>query len=311
MRKKHLVSLFIPLFFLLASVSLSWGSEQTVGIKEGYVGAETCQGCHETQYATYAKSVHAKKHVKGPGSADACETCHGPGAKHVEKGGGRGVEIFAFNKNVDPKAKAAKCLACHDETKTAAFWSQSKHNIEGVSCDNCHSPHAGTKNFLKAGRSEVCFQCHKDIQAMTRKQSHHPIREDKVACVDCHNPHGELADKMLKADSVNELCYKCHAEKRGPYLNEHPPVEENCLNCHNPHGSNHDRLLTQRVPVLCEQCHETGGSMGGQPFTIFSTNAPGNVVPSSHMVGRACLNCHPAIHGSNGLKPSNGCYFRE
>ncbi len=309
MRKKHLVSLFITLLFLLASTSLSWSSEPTAELaKEGYVGAETCQGCHETQYATYAKSVHAKKHVKGPGSADACETCHGPGAKHVEKGGGRGVDIFAFNKNVDPKAKAAKCLACHDETTTAAFWSQSKHNIKGVSCDNCHSPHSGTKNFLKADRSEVCFQCHKDIQAMTRKQSHHPIMEGKVACVDCHNPHGELADKMLKADSVNELCYKCHAEKRGPFMNEHPPVEENCLNCHNPHGSNHDRLLTQRVPVLCEQCHSSGGHMGGSPFTTF---AAGNNSPVKYMVGRGCLNCHQNIHGSSGLLKANGCYFRE
>src|SRR5208283_6121095 len=120
-------------------------------------------------------------------------------------------------KNIDSKAKSAKCLACHEETKTAAFWNQSTHNAEGVACDNCHSPHAGTKNFLKADRSEMCFQCHKDIKAMISKQSHHPIREGKVACADCHNPHGEMNDKMLKGDSVNELCYKCHAEKRGPY----------------------------------------------------------------------------------------------
>jgi hypothetical protein len=55
-------------------------------------------------------------------------------------------------------------------------------------------------------------------------------------------------------------------------------------------------MLTQRVPALCEQCHENGGSMGGSPF---------------HMYGRACLNCHPSIHGSNGLKSANGCSFRE
>ena len=110
---------------------------------------------------------------------------------------------------------------------------------------------------------------------MVNKQSHHPIKEGKVACADCHNPHGELNDKMLKAGSINDLCYKCHAEKRGPYMNEHPPVEENCDNCHNPHGSNHERLLTQRVPSLCEQCHGNGGSMGGKPFTRFGTSAPG------------------------------------
>ncbi len=311
MRKKHLVSLFIPIFFLLASVSLSWGSEDTVGIKEGYVGAETCQGCHETQYATYAKSVHAKKHVKGPGSADACETCHGPGAKHVEKGGGRGVEIFAFNKNVDSNAKSAKCLACHEETKSAAFWNQSTHKAEDVSCDNCHSPHSGTKNFLKADRSEMCFQCHKDIKAMVNKQSHHPIKEGKVACADCHNPHGTMNNQMITEESVNELCYKCHAEKRGPYMQEHPPVEENCLTCHNPHGSNHNRLLTQRVPELCQDCHNgTGFHAGGVPVTSFSSPGLGNnAFKTELLMGRSCLNCHNNIHGQTGVAGPDSAVF--
>jgi len=313
MQKKYLLLLLIPLVFLLASVSMSRSSEDATKEtteKEGFIGAETCKGCHETQFETYSKTVHSKKHVKGPASQDACETCHGPGAKHVEKGGGRGVDIFAFNKNTDPKAKTAKCLSCHEVMKDQAFWNSSKHKSEDVSCDNCHSPHRGGDKLLKAEKSEVCYQCHRDIKAMVNKQSHHPIKEGKVSCSDCHNPHGELSDKMIRADSVNELCYKCHAEKRGPYMNEHPPVEENCLNCHNPHGSNHDRLLTQRVPVLCEQCHENGGSMGGAPFTFFSTSAPG-INGTNHMFGRACLNCHPSIHGSNGLRQANGCTFRE
>jgi hypothetical protein len=41
---------------------------------------------------------------------------------------------------------------------------------------------------------------------------------------------------MVKAESIKELCTTCHADKRGPWLFEHPPVEENCLTCHNPHG---------------------------------------------------------------------------
>ena len=48
---------------------------------------------------------------------------------------------------------------------------------------------------------------------------------------------------MIKADSVNDLCYKCHAEKRGPYAFEHPPFPENCLNCHEIHGSNLSEFL--------------------------------------------------------------------
>ncbi len=311
MQKKHLVSLFIPLLFLLASVSLSWGSDETAGNKEGYVGSATCQGCHETQYATYAASIHSKKYVKGPDNAEACETCHGPGAKHVEQGGGRGVSIFAFNKNVDPKAKAARCLACHEETKHLAFWNTGVHQAEGVSCDNCHSPHLPTKNFLKGDKSEICFKCHRDIFTMVNKQSHHPIKEGKVACVDCHNPHGNTNNKMINADSVNDLCYKCHPEKRGPFMQEHPPVEENCLNCHNPHGSNHNRLLTQRVPELCQDCHNgTGFHAGGVPVTSFSNPALGpSAFKPQFLMGRSCLNCHNNIHGQIGVSGANSAVF--
>lgn len=316
MKMKHILIL-VPVILLLFSVSLLFGEEKDVkegDAKSGYIGAATCKGCHEDQYETYTHTVHSKKHVKGPASQDACETCHGPGAKHVEKGGGRGVDIFAFDKKTDPREKAAKCLACHEWMKDQVFWSGSKHKAENVSCDNCHSPHRGGDKLLKAEKSEVCYQCHRDIRAMVNKQSHHPIKEGKVSCSDCHNPHGEINDKMLKADSTNDLCYKCHAEKRGPYMNEHPPVEENCANCHNPHGSNHDRLLTLRVPALCYQCHENGGGMGGKPFTSFSTSSAVNLATgnaSNHNYGRACLNCHPSIHGSNGLRSANGCSFRE
>jgi DmsE family decaheme c-type cytochrome len=307
------VVLLLTVFLVFSFVLFSAGFMQKgAEADSGFVGVDTCKGCHPDKYDSYAKSIHSKKAISSsPASREGCESCHGEGSAHVEKGGGRGTGMFSFRKNLPAKDRAAKCLACHEETKTLAFWNQGKHQAEDVACDNCHSIHSGGNKFLKADRSEVCYQCHKDIKAMGNKQSHHPIKEGKVACVDCHNPHGELAEKMLKADSVNELCYKCHAEKRGPYMNEHPPVEENCLNCHNPHGSNHDRLLTQRVPVLCEQCHDTGGAMGGQPFTHFSTNAPGNALPQHYMVGRACLNCHQNIHGSNGPRNSNGCYFRE
>jgi predicted CXXCH cytochrome family protein len=59
---------------------------------------------------------------------------------------------------------------------------------------------------------------------------------------------------MAKA-SINDTCYQCHAEKRGPFLFEHAPVRENCLNCHTPHGSNQNTLLVAPIPFLCQQCH--------------------------------------------------------
>ena len=90
------------------------------------------------------------------------------------------------------------------------------------------------------------------------KPSHHPILEGKVKCSDCHNPHGALTPAMVKHESVNQQCFSCHADKRGPYMFGHPPVEENCLTCHTPHGSSHNKLLNEKVPNLCQDCHVQG-----------------------------------------------------
>jgi DmsE family decaheme c-type cytochrome len=135
--------------------------------------------------------------------------------------------------------------------------------------------------------------------------------------VDCHNPHGTSGKKLLKADSVNDLCYTCHTEKRGPFIWEHAPVRENCMNCHSPHGSNQDKLLVQARPMLCQQCHSGQGNMGHQMFG--GNTLPGamtGLIPpltnasagSRRTMGRACQNCHTQIHGSNS---TSGARFQR
>jgi len=275
--------------------------------QKGYIGAATCKGCHETQYASYSRTVHSKKDAQGPEYKEACETCHGPGAKHVEKGGGRGVDIFDFGKKVDPQARSAKCLSCHEETKQIAFWNMSKHKSEDVACNDCHDVHSTHTKYLKADQPALCFECHKDIRAQSNRQSHHPLKEGKIYCTSCHDPHGEFGTKMVKADAVNELCYKCHAEKRGPFMWEHPPVEENCLTCHTPHGSNHAKLLNSRLPYLCQSCHDWT-QHPSSIYTSFETFKGTAASGKNRMMARSCLNCHTAIHGSNGPS-SHGLHF--
>jgi DmsE family decaheme c-type cytochrome len=286
---------------------LIFGGQTIVKGDTNYVGSETCKGCHEDYYNSYAKSIHAKKAIPGsPVNTGECESCHGPGAEHAEKGGGKGVAIFAFGKKVDAREKASKCLACHGETKDLAFWDMSKHKSADISCDNCHSIHsvAVKEKNLKAMEPALCFGCHLNIKVLSNKQSRHPVNEklvsnQKLTCSSCHNPHGSFGTKMVRADSPNELCYQCHSEKRGPYMWQHPPVEENCLNCHTPHGSNHAKLLTSKVPQLCQSCHDASRHPG-TIYTGFETFQGTATSGKNRMFARACLNCHSNIHGSNG-----------
>jgi DmsE family decaheme c-type cytochrome len=140
-------------------------------------------------------------------------------------------------------------------------WKGSAHEENNKACTDCHTAHAAKDPVLvKLTQADVCFTCHARERADSFKYSHHPMREGKVVCSDCHNPHGSPGDtKLLKEFTINETCYNCHADKRGPLLWEHQPVRDNCVNCHNPHGSNEPRLMVERLNFLCSPARGNEG----------------------------------------------------
>ena len=261
-----------------------------------YVGSAKCKTCHAALDAEFDKTLMGKinKTAKGKGKFE-CENCHGPGSEHVRLGGGRGVGgILSFGKD-DPRTVEERngvCLACHQRGERT-YWAGSIHETRGLACTNCHTvmKNVSRKHNLKTRvEFNTCFQCHKLKRAQIQYSSHMPINEHKLTCSDCHNPHGSATEKLIRQASVNENCYKCHAEKRGPFLFEHEPVRENCLNCHKPHGSNYEYLLKVARPRLCHECHAFAHGSGG-----FQSANPGN----AYVLNRACGNCHSQIHGSN------------
>jgi DmsE family decaheme c-type cytochrome len=107
--------------------------------------------------------------------------------------------------------------------------------------------------------------------------------------------------------TINETCYQCHAEKRGPNIFEHAPVRENCASCHDVHGSNHAKLLKMKSPQLCQQCH----SFSRHPGDIYDGSKLGSGTAGSaaqQMAGKGCVSCHSRIHGSN--HPSGVMFLR-
>ncbi len=263
-----------------------------------FVGDKVCSTCHSGQIAEFQKTLMGRISLTQPGKF-ACENCHGAGSAHVKAGGGRGVGgIMSFEAD-DPRTSEEKnsvCLACH-ERGDRTLWQGSVHEERGLACVNCHTimKSVSRKNQLKtAWEPDTCFQCHKDRRAQMFRSSHMPMREGKIVCSDCHNPHGSVTESLLKEDSINDTCYKCHAEKRGPFLFEHEPVRENCDNCHDPHGSINQYSLKMQRPRLCNECHSLMDSTAG--------------MANAHAVGQACENCHVAIHGSNA--PGGALFFR-
>ena len=283
------------------------------------VATPVCAGCHERQSRSIVLTAHG---AKNDASGSMCQACHGDATEHM-KDPTKVKPANPFSKLTPASAhdQSAVCLNCHVGQRNLAFWESGKHSKQDVTCANCHSMHGTEKNppiapfttSFRPNEADVCGTCHQQIRSAIQKPSHHPIIENKMKCSDCHNPHGALSPVMLRHESVNAQCTSCHADKRGPFVFSHPPVDENCLTCHNPHGSVHYKLTNEHVPNLCQDCHDwsrhPGSFYQGQggwlclPGDTSSAcaNKPGapNASVNTRLIARSCLNCHNAIHGSN------------
>ena len=269
-----------------------------------------CTKCHDESETAPILSIYQTKHgVRGDSRTPTCQSCHGESEKHVkgikDKGdtseASKPAPDIVFKKGVyaksDDKDRTTQCLTCHKGEKRMN-WDGGKHQTNNVACNDCHKVHSPTDKVReKKTQTEVCFACHKEQRADAHKVSRHPILEGKVVCSDCHNPHGSAGPSSLKKLTLNDTCFQCHAEKRGPVLFEHQPVVESCANCHNPHGSNITPLLKSRPPFLCDECHDKPHASGSALAS--GANGQNGVAMNRNYGGRACLNCHSQVHGSN------------
>jgi DmsE family decaheme c-type cytochrome len=284
-----------------------------------YVGSEACKACHAEQVHDFMATMMGKTlmlHARDERERLGCETCHGPGSQYVTDMAaamGKGIKagpwhgpsehgLITFRKDSGESAKTDNgvCLTCHEKGEQA-FWRASVHAFRGVRCTDCHliMRKVSPRFQLAAARrvnpfivtrpeTEVCLNCHPRKRMQMNLPSHMPLREGSMVCTDCHNPHGGPYPDQLRQATVNQTCYTCHAEKRGPFLWIHPPVMQNCLNCHDPHGSVNRFLLKVREPRLCQQCH----------VATFHPGTPAGA-GSVFVFSRSCTNCHSNIHGSN------------
>lgn len=267
---------------LLLPGTLLFSLQQTAPQPEP-VGSDTCLACHQMTPG-FSGTVHGEQE---------CETCHGLGSEHVERG----------DQSLNFKRQSAfwgtqQCLACHQAGMTD--FSRSGHGRNSVPCTSCHQIHAPTEieGLLMARGAATCIECHAAAQADFRKPYAHPVLQGAMSCIHCHNPHAD-EDRSLRrlAVGTEEGCVSCHSDKQGPFVFEHATIQLNgCESCHEPHGSINPRMLRRtQVSQLCRECHSINtGTLGGPP-------------PAFHDVRTArfrnCTICHRAIHGSN-LSPA-------
>lgn len=92
-----------------------------------YSGQKACFECHQDIEDLKAQDLHSEIH---------CETCHGPGQKHV---------VSSDSADISVPAGRASCGLCHSinaaRKKDAVLQVDLKeHNVE-KNCIECHNPH--------------------------------------------------------------------------------------------------------------------------------------------------------------------------
>ena len=274
----------------------------------GAISPNICYRCHAN--TAVMEQVASSHQVCGCVGFD-CSTCHEPHGK------------------LRQETRTDLCLQCHQNDAHVMAWHSSTHSLVGVACTDCHNPHPDSNVPAVVGIShtsvsrpqrmpmsvsepDACYKCHPAIYAKGALPSHHPIKEGKMVCSDCHDAHGQY-DRNLKEMDGTMVCYRCHAEKQGPFVHEHPPVKEDCGICHEAHGTVANNLLRQPATFLCLRCHSghRKDNRNPDPTWLASGDGAGNQTLRSNPTGlivRAaeysdCTQCHSQVHGSD--LPSN------
>lgn len=298
---------------LLALAAITLASEAdgqvTTDPAQQFVGGEVCQACHAQIAGDFRRNPHFASVALGnqPPERTGCEGCHGPGFLHATSGDSEKIVRFP---PLTPSEAQDRCLVCHSADFGKMHIRRSAHLTGEVGCTSCHSIH-GSEDLaplLATRQRDVCYGCHREIRARFDMPFKHRVNEGAMECSDCHNPHGapiatwrtaHSPRMMSPAFGNDQPCTGCHADKRGPFVHEHPPVRvDGCQSCHDPHGSTNARMLNRpTVFTMCLECHSDIAGFGVRGESI-----PG---PSRffHNLAdpafRECVLCHARIHGSN------------
>lgn len=232
-----------------------------------------CADCHSTNlhqnYIAKADSFHTTW-----SSIDvSCESCHGPGKKHVEIA--RSSD-YKKDKNQDPYKYRKNLKMTKDLTSRKLV-------------DECARCHARREEITKAYNFHGRFMDHYDPE-LPHPEAYYADGQIKdedyvyasflqskmynngVRCTDCHNPH----TLKLKANvQDNSLCMQCHdgATYNTPKHTFHKANTKasQCISCHMP-GRYYMQVDFRRdhsfriprpdlsekfdTPNACNQCHE-------------------------------------------------------
>ncbi len=244
--------------------------------------SNTCDGCHFTGYMSTEKRVEP---------AIACESCHGPGSRHVKD---TDSPIYKATMS-DPIRATEVCLQCHmrnrdkrldENISVKDLWSVAKDYPYGYEAGRPLIDYKKVAPFT-LGKETKEFWANgaaKKNRTQGNEFVHDAMYKHGITCINCHNPHS-LSNRADKPEG-NQACLKCHSF--GSIIGPH----QSSIEAHTHHKPN-------SKGSLCIECHmpKTGRHTGKSPLTVrshkFDFTSPAETkfykMPKET---NACASCH-------------------
>jgi predicted CXXCH cytochrome family protein len=162
---------------------------------------------------------------------DTCAQCHSRRSQ-IADGYYAGAPLLDFYEpaTLEPSLYYADGQQ-RDEVYTYGSFLQSRMAHAGVTCSDCHDPHAAT---LRAPGNALCLRCHAAPQYDTPTHHHHAPASVGAACVECHMPARTYMEIDVRRDhslrvprpdltvttAAPNACTRCHANRPAAWAAE-------------------------------------------------------------------------------------------
>ncbi len=215
----------------------AWPPTRILGSSERF---ETCQQCHGSQIDVAFDSVARRYDTRFTTLAINCESCHGPGRRHVE---------LARSGTIDATADIGmRSLATLTKDQSLEI------------CFQCHAVKTALEPGYLPGKPlqehfalklplllDTIYFADGRTRVFAYQEGH--LSSDcylngSMTCVDCHDPHSQryrdLSGAQLPGRFDDGQCVDCHASKAPPQGERHThhaaaSPGSRCVSCHMPY----------------------------------------------------------------------------
>ena len=236
-----------------------------------------CISCHTTAGSIGFTAASHQYDTTWVDAGAGCESCHGPGAAHVEAAtAGRGAEGILNPAGLSPRQSMEICASCHAlsfpfETR----WGGNAPYRAGDDWNQAFLP-----LLRPAEQGPYAALAHVDRRPAAGVMAYQGLEQSAcfldggATCSTCHNAHGGGEHLLKGAASGTELCAGCHAQVVAA-------------------GEEHSRHTAGRPGSACVDCHMPPAVEAlGTRLASHAIDVPLPINNVEFGIPDACTSCH-------------------